>query len=1726
MAGSYTIELELFSLLNSSVTGFEIWAEGSQFGATHTISSAGTSISVSIPYGGALPSSLEFRFNDTDTDTGTIDQIEIRSVKINDKYVNVANYLSADTLNDGQTSTVDVSGADFIFDDSEPAGSEFTTGATQTFTTGADKYRGYNGTSDEVFDLLDGNDNAALGSGDDKVNGNDGRDTIRGGAGNDLIAGGADNDRLYGQDGNDKIYGGTGNDMLFGNNGADELFGGDGNDSLSGHDGDDILVGGTGADRLSGGNDNDYLFGGADNDQLVGGNGDDTLDGGDGDDLAYGGLGNDFINGGDGADTLVGNAGDDIIHGDDGNDLILGREDNDTLFGGAGDDYILAGIGDDTVNGGGDNDRIVGGEVRLINTNNQVSYDPTQDGGGTVTQFNGGFMLDGNNWKKIVSNFTITANTVLEFDFKSTIEAEVSGIGFDTDDSISSATTFELYGTQGWGIQAFNNYDGSGEWTHYKIDVGSYFTGNFSSLIFANDDDGNQPANGTDGNAFFANIIIYEDTLSDDIDNLNGGDGDDQILGNKGVDTLNGGAGDDNISGNDGDDIINGDAGADTLHGGAGADILNGGTGNDEIYGNDGDDVIILDANNDIINGGAGIDVIDASSHTAYVTVDLSVLTGQVTRLGTDTISNVENLIGTNFNDTLGGDSGVNVITGGTGSDRIYGNGGADLLYGEAGNDDFYVEGTEAYDTLFDGGADYDEIQFDADSYFNLASTFTDVERVDMNGHDAYALINDGLDFSGMIVTARGDIFGDIGNETISGTESTDDIFGLDGNDIINGNAGNDFLYGGDGNDTINGGAGNDSIYGEIGADILNGDDGADNFYYGGTEAAGDTVDGGAGSDDIYLSSNIFLDSTTTFTNMERVVFSGFTATAVTNDSFSFAGMTASGTSRLYGQAGNETITGTESTDAFYGGLGADILNGGAGNDDFHVAGNESLGDQYDGGAGTDDEIRLSADAYFNSANSFVNMEQFVFNGFDAYVTAGSTVDFSDMVRSSTGNIIGDTGNETITGMGNADTIYGLGGNDTLNGGVGSDFLYGGDGNDTINGGANNDQIYGGLGADILNGDAGNDDFRYGGNEALGDTVDGGADYDELVLTADLFLDLTTTFTNMERVVFGGFTITANTGTGFDLSGMVRNGNSFLYGQAGSENITGTESDDNIYGLEGADILNGSAGNDNFYVSGTESAGDQYDGGAGTDDEIILLADSYFNSANSFLNIEQVVFAGFDMLIESGATVDFTGIDRSGTGRIMGAAGNETITGMDNGDIVHGLGGADVINTAAGNDDIYIGGNEAAGDSINGGTGSDDLWLSSNAFLDFTTTITNMERVVFNGFTITANTGTGFNLSGMTISGTSLLYGQGGSETITGTESNDDFYGGLGADILNGGGANDDFFVAGAEALGDIYDGGAGTDYVRMTADTTFNAANSFTSINAIVNGGFSMNLAAGETINFSGMNRSGAGFAVGTASNETYIGFENADAVRGMSGADTISTGNGNDSIYVSGTDSLGDILDGGAGTDYLRLEADSYFNSANTFTNMETVIFGGFNMIVDSGATVDLSGLLRSGTGQIHGSAGNEDITGMNNNDIMYGFAGDDILRGGNGNDDLYGGADNDTLYDGDGLDDLYGEAGADTFVFENATAFNDIDRVRDFSLAENDAIDIKDLLSGYTFGVDDLTDFVQILDNGSRSDIYVDTAGTGTFVTTDRVATLYSITGITDEVALETSGHLITH
>lgn len=294
----------------------------------------------------------------------------------------------------------------------------------------------------------------------------------------------------------------------------------------------DVLNGGSGDDVLYGWGGNDSLYGDGDNDQLFAGAGNDTLNGGSGDDLLSGGSGNDTADfsisasgvtvnlntgssTGDGTDTLVsienvtGSANADIITGDGGNNILDGGDGPDTIRGGN-----QTGIS--------------------VNSTTLLSYGGGQDVGGTINYLNDdvGVELDGNLWKKFLVNYTVTSNTIVEFDFRSTNEAEISAIGFDNDNSISSGASFKVYGTQNWGITTYDNYDGSGNWTHYSINIGATYTGTFSHLFIVNDDDGG----GDDGEGFWRNIVIHEG--NNESNTLVGSADGDNLYADNGVDTF------------------------------------------------------------------------------------------------------------------------------------------------------------------------------------------------------------------------------------------------------------------------------------------------------------------------------------------------------------------------------------------------------------------------------------------------------------------------------------------------------------------------------------------------------------------------------------------------------------------------------------------------------------------------------------------------------------------------------------------------------------------------------------------------------------------------------------------------------------------------------------------------------------------------------------------------------------------------------------------------------------------------------------------------------------------------------------------------------------------------------------------------------------------------------------------------------------------------------------
>jgi surface adhesion protein len=141
--------------------------------------------------------------------------------------------------------------------------------------------------------------------------------------------------------------------------------------------------------------------------------------------------------------------------------------------------------------------------------------------------------------------------------------------------------------------------------------------------------------------------------------------------------------------------------------------------------------------------------------------------------------------------------------------------------------------------------------------------------------------------------------------------------------------------------------------------------------------------------------------------------------------------------------------------------------------------------------------------------------------------------------------------------------------------------------------------------------------------------------------------------------------------------------------------------------------------------------------------------------------------------------------------------------------------------------------------------------------------------------------------------------------------------------------------------------------------------------------------------------------------------------------------------------------------------------------------------------------------GPNLIYGTSGDDSLTGGNESDEILGREGNDILIGGGGDDILVGGY---------GSETLNGGAGADTFVFRMLD--EGVDTIADYSEADADAIDIADLLTGYTAG-DDISSFVSVATDGVDTMVSVSPDGVAPF--TD-IAVLSGITSGTVTVIVD--------
>lgn len=300
--------------------------------------------------------------------------------------------------------------------------------------------------------------------------------------------------------------------------------------------------------------------------------------------------------------------------------------------------------------------------------------------------------------------------------------------------------------------------------------------------------------------------VIFGTHNNDVIEALGGNDfiyaraGDDEVFGGNGKDVVYGGDGDDTIYGNAKRDHLEGGDGDDDIYGGKGNDTLEGGQGDDNLYGGAGDDLLIGGHHADFFDGGAGFDTVSYADANEGIDVALWVNGAQQTGHGLDTFVNIENVIGSDFNDHIVGSSGSNRLEGGDGHDTIDGGPGNDALFGGDGDD--RLSGGAGND-IYDGGEGEDTASFVGSASGIVVNLGSAAPQNTGEGIDSFISIEN--------------VYGSILTDLIYGSSEDNRLHGGDGGDWIWGDAGNDILYGDGGTDVLTGGAGDDVLVGGSG---------------------------------------------------------------------------------------------------------------------------------------------------------------------------------------------------------------------------------------------------------------------------------------------------------------------------------------------------------------------------------------------------------------------------------------------------------------------------------------------------------------------------------------------------------------------------------------------------------------------------------------------------------------------------------------------------------------------------------------------------------------------------------------------------------------------------------------------------------------------------------------------------------------------------------------------
>jgi len=530
---------------------------------------------------------------------------------------------------------------------------------------------------------------------------------------------------------------------------------------------------------------------------------------------------------------------------------------------------------------------------------------------------------------------------------------------------------------------------------------------------FIFDDDTGNVLNGTAGQD-----IIYGNGGND---TLNGGDEDDLLDGGEGNDTVNGGTGNDTIDFAMGDesDTVNGGADFDTvrLRGTSGNDTLNvrfsggainsipgltvssieayeahldegddtlsydppGGlittagisvdlatgtatgftsiSGVENVTGGSGNDAFAGDENNNIFNGGNGTDTYTLAGTTEGAIITTTSATSA--EAGSDTLTSIENYVGSQGGDTIVVNGGSNLVDGQGGDDTIDAGGGNDTVLGGAGNDHILytigngadtVNGGDDDDTLTitgTAGANTLNVLFLGGSLVSVAGgVVSNVEHVDLDLLAGNDTLNYGASLTGVTV-----------NLTAGTASGFDSIAGVDN---VTGGLADDVITGGAGSNSLNGSTGSDRFVAVIGDgnDSINGGIGTDTYDLSGTTAGATVGTTSATSAQI---------GTDTLNSIENIIGSQG------NDNINVNG----GNNLIDGQGGNDTINAGGGADIIIGGAGNDNITGGVGNDiiRFELGFDDDTIVGFDSApAGGQDRLSLMASLGINAGNFAANV--------------------------------------------------------------------------------------------------------------------------------------------------------------------------------------------------------------------------------------------------------------------------------------------------------------------------------------------------------------------------------------------------------------------------------------------------------------------------------------------------------------------------------------------------------------------------------------------------------------------------------------------------------------------------------------------------------------------------------------------------------------------------------